>query len=101
MKGLGQSANSEFFGISSLQEASAYLQHPVLGPRLKECTALVNALEGDSAEDILGEIDAMKFRSCVTLFANATPQNQTFTQALEKYFEGTFDPATIRYLKTS
>jgi len=101
VKGLGQSANSEFFGISSLQEASAYLQHPVLGPRLKECTALVNALEGDSAEDILGEIDAMKFRSCVTLFANATPQNQTFTQALEKYFEGTFDPATIRYLKTS
>jgi len=98
LKGLGHSANSEFFGISSLQEAGAYLQHPVLGQRLRECTALVNALQGDSAADIFGGIDAMKFRSCMTLFVHATPQNQTFAQALEKYFEGISDPATMRYL---
>jgi uncharacterized protein (DUF1810 family) len=104
LKGLGHTAQSNFFGISSLQEAAAYLQHPVLGPRLKECTQLVNAVEGRSAEDILGEIDAMKFRSSMTLFAKATPakatpENQIFMDALEKYFEGEFDPLTISYLQ--
>ena len=71
-------AQSNFFGIASLQEAAAYLQHPVLGPRLKQCTQLVNAVEGRSAEDIFGQIDAMKFRSSMTLFAQATPDNQIF-----------------------
>ena len=99
LRGLGHSPNSDFYGIASLQEAVAYLQHPVLGPRLKECTQLLNALEGDSADDILGEIDAMKFRSCMTLFAHATPENQVFLHALQKYFAGEFDPLTIRYLR--
>ena len=98
LRGLGHSANSEFFGISSLQEAAAYLQHPVLGPRLKECTQLVNALEGRSAEDIFGDIDAMKFRSSMTLLAKATLDNEIFVAALEKYFYGEFDPLTIDYL---
>src|ERR1700686_4495376 len=93
LKGLGHTAQSNLFGISSLQEAAAYLQHPVLGPRLKECTQLVNAIEGRSAEDIFGEIDAMKFRSSMTLFANpppanAPPENQVFMDAVEKYFAG-------------
>jgi uncharacterized protein (DUF1810 family) len=98
IKGLGHSPNSEFFGISSSQEARAYLQHPVLGPHLEECTQLVNAVAGRSAEDIFGEIDAMKFRSCMTLFANATPENGIFMRALQKYFDGEFDPLTIRHL---
>lgn len=104
LKGLGHTAQSDFFGIASLQEAVAYLQHPVLGPRLKECTQLVNAVEGHSAEDIFGEIDAMKFRSSMTLFAKATPakatpDNQVFTDALEKYFAGELDPLTTDYLR--
>lgn len=98
LKGLGHSANSELFGISSLQEASAYLQHPVLGPRLNECAQLVNAVDGRSAEDIFGDIDAIKFRSSMTLFANATPDNQIFIDALEKYFAGESDPMTIARL---
>jgi uncharacterized protein (DUF1810 family) len=98
-KGLGRTGQSNFFGISSMQEAAAYLQHPVLGPRLKQCTQLVNAVVGRSAEDIFGEIDAMKFRSSMTLFANATPENQIFTDALEKYYAGEFDPLTIDYLR--
>ena len=101
LKGLGHSPNSEFFGISSLEEAAAYLQHPVLGPRLTECTRLVNAVEEHSAEDIFGEIDAMKFRSCMTLFARAAPDNRVFMQALQKYFAGEFDPLTIQLLRQS
>ena len=99
LKGLGRTAQSNFFGISSVQEAAAYLQHPVLGPRLIECTQLVNAIEGRSAEDIFGEIDAMKFRSSMTLFAHATPENQIFTGAVGKYYAGEFDPLTLRYLR--
>ena len=95
LKGLGHSANSEFFGIASLQEAAAYLEHPVLGPRLIECTQLINAAQGRSAEDIFGEIDAMKFRSSMTLFAKATPDNQVFIDALTKYFAGESDPLTV------
>ncbi len=99
LKGLGRTAQSNFFGISSVQEAAAYLQHPVLGPRLIECTQLVNAIEGHSAEDIFGEIDAMKFRSSMTLFAYAAPENQVFIDALGKYYAGEFDPLTIAYLR--
>lgn len=96
LKGLGHSANSEFFGIASVQEAAAYLRHPVLGPRLTECVSLVNAFERRSAEDIFGEIDAMKFRSCMTLFAKATRDNQIFIYATEKYFAGEFDALTVK-----
>ena len=95
LKGLGHSSNSEFFGISSLQEAAAYLQHPVLGPRLVQCTELVNSVEGSSAEDIFGEIDAMKFRSSMTLFAKAAPDNRIFADAIRKYFGGRLDGLTI------
>jgi len=103
LKDLGRTAQSTFFGISSVHEAAAFLQHPVLGSRLEECTQLVNAVENRSAENIFGEIDAMKFRSSMTLFAyaapaDAPPENQIFTAALQKYFAGQFDPLTIEYL---
>jgi len=99
LKGLGMTAQSNFFGIASLQEAAAYLKHPVLGPRLIECIQLVNAVEGRSARDIFGQIDAMKFRSSMTLFAQASPDHQIFIDALQKYFAGEFDPLTIEYLR--
>jgi len=98
LKGLGRSSTSEFYGISSLAEAKAYLQHPVLGPRLIQCTELVNAVEGGDAEQIFGEVDAMKFRSCMTLFARADPENRTFSRALEKYFGAEGDLLTLSYL---
>jgi uncharacterized protein (DUF1810 family) len=101
LKGLGHSANSEFYGISDIPEAVSYLQHPVLGPRLLECTRLVNAVKGRRAEDIFGEIDALKFRSSMTLFAKAAPENPLFRQALEKYFGGGFDPLTIPRIQRS
>jgi uncharacterized protein (DUF1810 family) len=81
-----------------VQEAAAYLGHPILGPRLIECTQLVNAVERRSAEDIFGEIDAMKFRSSMTLFAKAAPQNKIFDDALNKYFKGEADALTLKYL---
>lgn len=99
IKGLGRSSTSEFFGISSLAEARAYLKHPVLGPRLIRCTELVNAVEGRDAEDIFGDIDAMKFRSSMTLFAYADPAIQIFSAALAKYFAGEFDSLTITCLQ--
>jgi uncharacterized protein (DUF1810 family) len=96
---LGHTPQSNFFGISSLEEASAYLQHAVLGPRLITCTELANAAETGDAEYIFGEIDAMKFRSSMTLFAKAAPENRVFLDALEKYFAGEFDPLTIAHLR--
>jgi uncharacterized protein (DUF1810 family) len=99
MKGLGRSSTSEFFGISGLAEARAYLQHPVLFPRLIKCTELVNAVEDGDARDIFGEIDAMKFRSSMTLFACADPSNRNFSAALGKFFAGQFDAITTAYLQ--
>lgn len=98
LKGLGSSANSNYFGISSRAEAEAYLKHPILGPRLLECTALVNALEDRSIEAILGGIDSLKFRSSMTLFAEAGPDEKIFMQALEKYFGGEPDRRTLDLL---
>jgi uncharacterized protein (DUF1810 family) len=99
LKGLGRTAQSKFFGISCLKEAATYLQHPILGPRLIECTHLVNGVEGRSAEDIFGKLDGMKFRSSMTLFAHVKPENQVFRLALKKYFVAEFDSLTINYLR--
>ncbi len=98
LKGLGRSSMSEFYGISSLDGAKAYLQHPVLGPRLLQCAKLVIEIQGVDAEDIFGEVDAMKFRSCMTLFAQAAPENRVFTNALEKFFGGERDDLTLSRL---
>jgi uncharacterized protein (DUF1810 family) len=96
--GLGQSPMSRRFAISSLEEASAYLAHPVLGPRLKECATLALEVEDKSAPDIFGPVDAVKFRSSMTLFAKAAPGGSVFEQCLEKFFGGEADPATLKNL---
>jgi uncharacterized protein (DUF1810 family) len=92
--GLGQSAMSRMYAIASLEEAQAYLRHPVLGPRLIDCTRLVATSSGPSAEDLLGGIDAIKLRSSMTLFLRAAPDEPLFQQVLERYFNGVTDPAT-------
>src|SRR5271166_256608 len=94
--GLGSSPLARRFAISSLSEATAFLEHPILGPRLAECTMLVNRVEGRPIEQIFGYPDDLKFRSSMTLFAHATAENQVFVDALQKYFKGEFDPATLR-----
>jgi uncharacterized protein (DUF1810 family) len=86
LRGLGHSSMSVKYGISSQQEAVAYLKHPVLGPRLEECTRLVNLVEGRTIDQIFGGIDTLKFRSSMTLFAGAAPENPIFKDALDKYF---------------
>jgi uncharacterized protein (DUF1810 family) len=96
--GLGSSSMAREFAISSLEEAKAFLSHPILGPRLRECTRLVNLLAGRSISQIFGYPDDLKFRSCMTLFAHATSDNQVFTEALRKYFGGEFDPLTLERL---
>ena len=94
--GLGNSSTSQHYAIASLEEARAYLGHPVLGARLRECTAIVNQIEGRTVSEIFGWPDDMKFRSCMTLFAQATTDNQAFRYALEKYFSGEADQQTLR-----
>jgi len=91
LRGLGRSAIAEEFAIASREEAEAYFRHPVLGPRLVECTRLVNAIEGRSVAQIFGYPDDLKFRSSMTLFA---PYHPEFRAALDKYFAGESDPLT-------
>jgi len=95
LRGLGHSAMATAFGISSRQEAAAYLDHAVLGPRLRECTRLVNLVEGREIDQILGYPDDLKFRSSMTLFASVASDNQVFKDALDKYFGGEPDPLTL------
>lgn len=98
LRGLGRSHLAEKYGISSREEASAYLQHPILGQRLRECTRLVNSVEGRSVEKIFGYPDDLKFRSSMSLLANVAPEDQIFKDALEKYFDGELDPLTLQLL---
>ncbi len=92
--GLGSSAMSQRFSISSLDEARAYLEHPVLGVRLRECAGVLLATEGRTAEQILGSLDATKVRSSMTLFHRAAPDEPIFAQVLDRYYGGIADPAT-------
>jgi uncharacterized protein (DUF1810 family) len=92
--GLGMSAMSQRYAIASLGEARAYLAHPVLGPRLAECARILSELGGHSAEDVLGGIDAIKLRSCVTLFARAAEDDSVYHAVLDQYFGGEADPQT-------
>jgi uncharacterized protein (DUF1810 family) len=98
LRGLGHSQMAVAFGIASGDEADAYLGHPVLGPRLRECTQLVNLVEGRSISQILGYPDDLKFRPSMTLFARVAADNHVFSQALEKYFESEPDPLTLERL---
>ncbi len=95
IRGLGHSPVSVKYAISGRQEALAYLQHPTLGPRLKQCTRLVLGVKGSSVTDIFGSPDDMKFRSSMTLFAQVSPDDNLFQRALQKYFAGVPDQLTL------
>ncbi len=96
--GLGHSAMAQMYAIQSLDEAKAYLAHPVLGPRLRECCEAVLAVEGKTAHAIFGSPDDLKFRSSLTLFDLASP-GDIFRAALDKYFGGHPDPLTLQKLR--
>jgi uncharacterized protein (DUF1810 family) len=96
--GLGHSPTAVAYAIASLAEARAYLAHPLLGPRLLDCTRALMQVEGSSAEEILGGIDAIKLRSSMTLFAHAAPSEPLFRQVLDRYFDGVADEATEQLL---
>jgi uncharacterized protein (DUF1810 family) len=98
IEGLGFSAVSRRYAISSLDEARAYLNHPVLGPRLVATAKIVAGTEGKSAEQIFGPVDALKLRSSMTLFGAADPDEPVFKKVLDKYFKGTPDEATLARL---
>lgn len=100
IQGLGHSAMAMRYAIASRAEAQAYLAHPLLGLRLRECTRLVCAINGRSTLQILGTPDDMKFQSSMTLFAHATDDNQLFQEALRKFFGGTEDQRTLDFLRT-
>lgn len=95
LKGLGYSAMANKFGISSRDEAESYLRHPILGPRLRQCSQFVNLVEERSIDQIFGYPDDRKFRSSMTLFAHVTSDNEVFKAALQKYFGGKFDRLTL------
>jgi uncharacterized protein (DUF1810 family) len=96
--GLGYSDLAKKFAISSLDEADAYLRHPVLGTRLRECSRLVADIENRAVEQIFGYPDHMKFHSSMTLFAQATEGNGIFRECLNKYFAGKMDSQTLAHL---
>jgi uncharacterized protein (DUF1810 family) len=99
ISGLGRSRMAEVYAIASKEEAAAYLSHPVLGPRLRECTQLLIQVQGRTLEQILGYPDNLKFRSSMTLFAQATDDSQLFVEALRKYCQGESDASTLERLR--
>ena len=99
LRGLGQSEFATYYGITGLTEAKAYLEHGILGARLKECVEVMNALHGVSAVQVLGDIDAMKFCSCLTLFARVASKPNVFTQSLGAYFAGQQCERTLELLR--
>jgi uncharacterized protein (DUF1810 family) len=98
LDGLGFSSTAQFYAIKSLDEARAYLEHPVLGPRLLECAEAAAGVEGRSAREIFGSPDDLKLRSCATLFAQVSPPGSVFHRALDKYYRGEPDQQTLRLL---
>ena len=99
LAGLGHSAMAQRFAIDSTEEARAYLAHGLLGPRLRECTALVNAVEGRTITELLGSPDDLKFRSSMTLFAAVSGETE-FSSAIAKYYGGTRDRRTLDLLQS-
>ena len=99
LAGLGLSELSRRYAISSLEEARAYLAHPTLGERLRECARVLIELSGRNAEDVFGAVDAMKLRSSMTLFARAAPEDPLFAEVLDRYFDGVADDATDTRLR--
>lgn len=99
LRGLGGSSMAVRYGIGSLEEARAYLSHDLLGPRLRECTQLVNEVQGRSIAQIFGSPDDLKLRSSMTLFTLATDDHEAFATVLEKYYRGQQDPLTLAQLQ--
>ena len=99
LRGLGQSEMAHRYGIASLDEARAYLAHPVLGPRLREACQIIHEVRGRSAHQIFGNPDDVKFRSCLTLFGRAAPDEPVFAACLRKYFAGVEDQATLALMR--
>lgn len=99
LAGLGYSATSRYYAIETLQHARAFLAHPVLGIRLRECVDVLNGHEGLTAERIFGYPDCLKLQSSLTLFHVAVPDDAGFSRALEKYYDGVGDQATINILR--
>jgi len=97
--GLGRSPMAQHYAIQNLAEARAYLAHPLLGARLRECTQAVLDVEGKTAHEIFGSPDDLKFRSSMTLFAHAAPDEELFRAALDKYFDGEEDALTVDKLQ--
>jgi len=95
LRGLGRSDLARRFGIASLAEAEAYMAHPLLGPRLRQCCEILEGLQGRTALAIFGAVDELKLRSCLTLFERAAPHEPVFTHLLEKYFGSQRDAATL------
>jgi uncharacterized protein (DUF1810 family) len=100
LRGLGSSSMATHYGIASLDEARAYLAHPLLGPRLLECAEAMNGLRDTSATEVLGHVDAAKFKSCLTLFLQVEPDTEVLREALRKYYAGVEDERTIALLQT-
>lgn len=98
IRGLGRTGMAWDFAIASRAEAEAYLGHPVLGPRLRECTRLLNLVEGRSARQVLGTPDDLKFRSSMTLFGGVASDNDVFEEALQKYYAGERCQPTLDFL---
>ena len=98
VEGLGRSSTARAYAVAGLDEARAYVAHPVLGPRLRECCRALLDLDGRSPVDVLGEVDAMKLHSSMTLFARADPGDPTYDAVLAKFFGGQVDPVTDRLL---
>ena len=98
LAGLGRSPTARFYGIASADEARAYLAHPLLGPRLRECSEALLAHRGRSAESILGPVDALKLRSSMTLFEAAVEEAGPFARVLETFYDGERDPLTLDLL---
>jgi uncharacterized protein (DUF1810 family) len=98
LRGLGHSAMAQHYGVAGRAEAQAYWQHPLLGPRLKQCLQLLLSHDGLSAQDMLGGIDALKLRSCATLFAAVAPQESVFALVLQRFYGGVADERTLALL---
>ena len=98
LAGLGSSSTARAYAVSGLDEARAYLAHPVLGPRLREAAELAAAVQGRTASEVFGYPDDLKLRSSMTLFARAAPQDPVFTAVLDRYFGGDPDPRTLELL---
>jgi uncharacterized protein (DUF1810 family) len=99
--GLGSSDTSRHFAIASVDEARAYLGHPILGPRLRQCADALLSVQGRTADEIFGETDAMKLRSSATLFASVSPADSPFHRVLDCYFDGEWDERTLQLIAGS